>query len=207
MMFHVLVEGTSDEPTIDEILRRRLGLVRGSQFQVHPHGGKGRLPGDLDARPPLSERTLLGLLPATLRAFGKQGGDICVVLLVDQDDDDCHTLKQALVRAWQHVAPRPAHVVFRIAMEETEAWFLADRKAVQQAYSRPNWRGVPRLSPDDIDDPSDVLARVLGVPLPCTGMDKAEWAKRIAPKLDLHQPRSPSLAQFINGLLRHWRAS
>ena len=170
MMFHVLVEGTSDEPTVDEILRRRLGLVRGSHFQVHPHGGKGRLPDDPDAPPPASERTLLGLLPATLRAFGTQGGDICVVVLVDQDDDDCHALKRALVRVWQRVTPRPAKVVFRIAMEEIEAWFLADRRAVRQAYSDPNWRVVPRLSPDDIDDPSDVLAHVLRVPLPCTGM-------------------------------------
>lgn len=204
MMFHVLVEGTSDEPTVDEILRRRFGMVRGSQFQVHPHGGKGQLPASLDAVPATTERTLLGLLPATLRAFGKQGGDICVVVLVDQDDDDCHLLKQSLVRAWQHVNPRPAKVLFRIAMEETESWFLADRKAVRQAYSRTNWRLVPKLPPDEIDDPSDVLAHVLGAPLPCTGMDKAEWAKRIAPKLNLEKPKSRSLAAFVAGLAQHW---
>lgn len=207
MIFHVLVEGTSDEPTVDEILRRRFGLVRGSQFQVHPHRGKGQLPGDLNAAPPDCERTLLGLLPATLRAFGKQGGDMCVVVLVDQDDDDCHALKQSLVQAWQHITPHPAKVVFRIAMEETESWFLADRKAVQQAYPKVNWRSVPKRPPDEIDDPSDVLAHVLGVPLPCTGMDKAEWAKRVAPKLDLDKPKSPSLAQFINGLALHWKVT
>lgn len=207
MMFHVLVEGTSDEPTVEEILRRRFGLVRGSQYQVHPHGGKGQLPTDLDAEPETSERTLLGLLPATLRAFGKQGGDFCLVVLVDQDDDDCHVLKQSLVQAWQHVTPRPTKVIFRIAMEETESWFLADRKAVKQAYARINWRPVPKLPPDQIDDPSDVLAHVLGVPLPCTGLDKAEWAKRIAPKLNLTKPKSPSLAQFISALSLHWKVT
>lgn len=207
MIFHVLVEGTSDEPTVDEILRRRFGLVRGSQFQIHPHGGKGRLPDDLAADPPASERTLLGLLPATLRAFGKQGGEVCVVVLVDQDDDDCHALKQSLVQVWRDTAPRPTNVVFRIAMEETEAWLLADRQAVRQAYSKVNWRSVPKGPADDIDDPSDVLAHVLGVPLPCTGMDKAEWAKRIAPRLDLTKPKSPSLAQFIKGLAVHWQTA
>jgi hypothetical protein len=99
---------------------------------------------------------------------------------------------------------RPAKVLFRIAMEEIEAWFLADRAAILAAYGKANFKGVPKKDVDLIDDPSDVLAGCLGVPLPCTGQMKAEWAEKIVPHLNLKKPQSPSLAKFIEGIGRYW---
>lgn len=203
MMFHILTEGSADTPTVEEIMRRKFGLVRGSQFRVYPHQGKGKLPADISAAPDARDRTLLGQLPAKLRAYSRKGGRCVVVVLVDQDDDDCGELKQSLVEAWKALNPRPARVLFRIAMEECEAWLLADRRAVEVAYPAANWTHVPLHDTDLLDDPSDVLARVVGCPIPCSGADKAEWSTLIAPHLDLDNPKSPSLRQFIGGILRH----
>ena len=204
MKFHVLVEGTSDVPTVKEILTRRFGLVNGSQFQIHPHGGKGKLPADLESAPGMTNRTLFAQLPATLRAYAGKGDKTCIVVLVDQDDDDCAQLLADLQKMLASLQKRPANVLFRIAMEEIEAWFLADRAAVKSAYPKANFKGVSKNDTDLIDDPSDVLANCIGEPLPCTGQMKAVWAEAITPKLDLDNPKSPSLAKFIEGILRYW---
>jgi hypothetical protein len=148
---------------------------------------------------------LLGTLPATLRGYSRSGAATCIVVLLDQDDDDCVALLGSLKQMLANLAKRPALVLFRIAMEEIEAWFIADRKAVRAAYPGANFKGVSRSKPDLIDDPSDVLARCLGEPLPCTGQMKAAWAKNIAPLIDLDRPKSPSLRKFIEGIGRHWQ--
>lgn len=204
MMFHVLVEGTSDDPTVTKILTRRFGLSRGGQFQVHPHRGKGKLPENPNAKPDPNNRTLFGQLPAKLRAFAGKGANTCIVVLVDQDDDDCVQLLADLQKMLASLKKRPANVLFRIAMEEIEAWFLADHPAIAAAYANANFQGVPGGESDLIDNPSDILAECLGVPLPCTGQMKAEWADKIAPHLDLDHPKSPSLAKFIEGVSRYW---
>ena len=205
MMFHVLVEGSSDEPTVKEILIRRFGLVHGSQFQIHPHGGKGKLPDDPNAAPSPTDRTLLAVLPATLRGYAVKGNSVCVIVLVDQDDDDCVQLLRDLNTMLTSLNKRPANVLFRLAMEEIEAWFLADRKAVAAAYAKASFKGVPKTGIDLLDDPSDVLAQCLGEPLPCTGQMKAVWAEKISPHLNLKKPKSPSLAKFVEGVGRHWQ--
>lgn len=205
MMFHVLVEGTSDDPTVREILTRRFGLSRGGQFQIYPHGGRGKLPKNPNAAPALYDRTLFGQLPAKLRAYAGKGLDACIVVLFDQDDDDCVKLLADLQKMLANLASKPANVLFRIAMEEIEAWFLADQAAITAAYTHAVFHGVAAGDSDLIDDPSDILAGCLGVSLPCTGQMKAEWAEAMAPYLDLDSPHSTSLAKFIEGIDRYWK--
>jgi len=207
VIFHVLVEGTSDEPTVREILTRRFGLIQGSQFQIHPHAGKGKLPADVDAIPVQTDRTLLAQLPATLRAYAVKGKKVCIVVLVDQDDDDCAQLLADLKKMLESLKRRPTNVLFRIAMEEIEAWLLADRKAVTAAYSKTDFKGIPKKDTDLLDDPSDLLAKCVGDTLPCTGQMKAVWAEKITPRLNLKNPKSPSLAKFIEGIGRYWQMS
>ena len=203
-MFHVLVEGTSDDPTVTEIMTRRFGLSRGGQFQVHPHGGKGKLPHNPNGRPDPTDRTLFGQLPAKLRGFSVKGADVCIVVLVDQDDDNCIQLLADLQKMLAKLKKKPVNVLFRIAMEEIEAWFLADQQAIANAYPNASFNHVPGGDPDLIDDPSDILAGCLGIALPCTGQMKAEWAENISPHLDLDQPKSTSLAKFVDGVGRYW---
>lgn len=204
----VLLEGASDVPTVREILVRRFGLVEGEQFKLYPHQGKGSIPADLLSAPPVQLRGLLDQLPAKLKGFSHFGADVCVVVLVDADDDSCVDLLRDLEQMLLRLPRRPARVLFRIAIEETESWFVADSEAVVAAYPRARVARLKRIAPDAVVGAWEQLAAALGVSeRAVTGALKASWAESIAPKLDLDSPRSPSLRKFIEGIGRHLSAS
>ena len=203
MVLHVLVEGTSDVPTLREILTRRIGLTGGSGFVIHPHKGKGGIPPNPLEKPSPWEQRLLPLLPSKLRAYGKNSPEHAVVVVVDADRDNCQTLKQALVALYQATNPRPAKVLFRIAVEEMESWFIAEANAVLQAYPTAQVANLATIPPDSIVGAWEELAKALGLdPSKCSGADKEEWAKQISPHLNLDAPVSPSLNTLISGLER-----
>ena len=201
MFCEVLVEGFSDVAVVREVLTRHLGRVEGNHFRIHPHRGKGALPADPAARPNPRHRGLLDQLPAKLRGYAHLSNDYAIVVLVDADDEDCVALKRSLVALCAPPNPCPARVLFRVAVEETESWFLAQPDAVQVAYSKANVSAFRTLPPDAVCGAWERLARAVGkAPEDCTGADKHEWATRIAPHLDFDQPVSPSLNALVSGL-------
>jgi hypothetical protein len=203
MVLHVLVEGTSDVPALREILTRRIGLTGGSDFVIHPHKGKGSIPPNPLDRPSPWEQKLLPLLPSKLRAYGKNSPEHAVVVVVDADRDNCQALKQSLVTLYQTTNPRPAKVLFRIAVEEMESWFIADTNALVQAYPGAQIANLAFVPPAAVVGAWEELARALGLdPSRCSGADKEEWAKTISPHLNLDAPMSPSLKTLISGLER-----
>jgi hypothetical protein len=199
----VLLEGASDVPTVREILTRRFGLREGEQFRLYPHRGKGSLPSDLLSHPPKHLRGLLDQLPAKLRGFSHLGDEACVVVVVDADKDRCDELLSRLNSMLERLHKRPRRVLFRIAIEETESWFIADRDAVAAAYPKAHVTRLKRVQPDAVVGASEKLAEALGMPeTEVSGATKARWAERIAPHLDLEDPRSPSLRKFLQGIER-----
>jgi len=201
MILRVLVEGTSDVPVVREALVRGLGRVQGTDFQVFWHKGKGRLPANPLGPPPARDETLLGQLAAKLRAFGKNDPRSPVVVIVDADRDDCLALKASLVTMLGGLPYRPRNVIFRIAVEEMESWFIADTTAVQRAYPAVNLGVLSAIAPDAAVGAWEHLAQALGLNSGlCTGADKEDWAKAISPHLVLANPPSPSFATFIKAL-------
>ena len=90
---------------------------------------------------------MLQKLPSRLRSYtGRvQKEDLTVVVLIDEDRQDCHALKQQIEQMAIHAGlttksnARPGaafHVVTRIAVEELEAWFIGDVEALRAAYPR-----------------------------------------------------------------------
>jgi Domain of unknown function (DUF4276) len=201
--FEVLVEGASDVPAVKEVLTRRFGLVENESFRIHPHKGRGKLPGNLLAQPDPRQQTLLHQLPSKLKGFAYLGGTACVVILVDVDRDPCRDLLAELKKMLDSLPKRPPRVLFRLAIEETESWFIADENAVVAAYPRARTQGLRRIAPDEITGAWEQLANALGIKNSAvTGADKYDWAERIAPHINLEQPRSPSLQKFIAGIER-----
>jgi hypothetical protein len=147
MFLEVLVEGGADVPAIREILQRRFNLIENTHFRIHPHKGKGKLPQKHNAHP--KRRGLLDQLPAKLRAYSHLPDGYCIVVLVDTDNDDCKRLKESLITLYRKLEQRPACVLFRIAVEETESWFLADKNAIQAAFPHANLKKLPKKKTPD----------------------------------------------------------
>ena len=207
MRFEVLVEGVSDEPVVREVLARRFQLREGENFNIHPHQGKGRIPANPNARPAPERRGLLDQLPAKLRGWHWLDAQVCVVVLVDADSDDCTELLAQLHRMLAALPRRPPRVMFRLAIEEVESWFIADHAALARAYPRAKSAQLAKLRklrPDAVVGAWERLAEAVGSvdargrPLAA----KLEWATRISPHLNLHTPASPSLQKFMQGVAR-----
>lgn len=123
----VLVEEQSMEAALRILLPRVLGDL---SFQVYPYQCKD----DLLKRLPDRLRGYSAWLPADFR----------IIVIVDQDDDDCRELKTRLdqiaidagLRTRRRTGAQPYQVVNRLAIEELEAWYFGDWEAVRAAYPR-----------------------------------------------------------------------
>ncbi|HMS04254.1 MAG TPA: hypothetical protein PKD73_00435 [Burkholderiaceae bacterium] len=200
----VLLEGASDEPVLRHVLGRHFGLEEERHFRLHAHQGKGVLDPNPVARPQPHRRGLLHQLPAKLRGFGKSLPEHALVLVViDVDDEDCRDLLRRLLVLWQAIEPRP-RVLFRLAIEETESWFLAEPAAVSRAFPKADTRAIQRVRVDDVVGAWERLAEALNINVRhVTGRDKYRWAEAIAPHLTLNPPLSPSLGKLTAGVRRY----
>jgi hypothetical protein len=172
-------------------------------FKVIQHRGKGRLPADLE-KPPLPKREgLLDQLPAKLRAYGRSLNPATerVVVLVDLDDDNCADLKARLLRILEVCDPKP-RVLFRIAIEETEAFYLGDPTAIRKAFPEARLARLKAYVQDSICGTWEAFQEVIGARVE----DKVWWAERMAGHLGTEwrgsrANDSQSFRQLCRGLL------
>ena len=210
MHFEVLVEDPSGSIALGHIMEKILGAnYTEHSWRMHPYKGKGRLPENLYEAPSPKNQQLLSKLPSTLRGLGKSLDDSSsVVVVVDLDDDDCLKFKQDLVNLLNICNPRPK-TLFRIAIEESEAWLLGDRPALTAAYPNARASVLNRYAQDSICGTWEVLADAVhpggsdslkqsGYPV--AGGAKGEWAKNIAPHMDVDSNKSKSFKVFRDGV-------
>lgn len=202
MIVEVLTEGASDVPVMQELLTRHFGLTEHEDFRIHPHRGKGKLPADIHAKPGVMQRGLLDQLPAKLRGWGKyMDENFLVVVLIDADDSDPVALVADLIQMVGHLTSCPPRVLFQVAVEETESWFIADMNAMHAAFPRANVANLQWIQPDAIVGAWERMAECIGkVPGTVSGTDKTYWAEQISPYLDFENPYSPSLLHLVNGI-------
>lgn len=204
----VLCEGSSDVPALHEVLTRRFKLIEGEHFRIHPHRGKGKLPDKAHRlKPPArADNSLLRHLPIKLKNMGQQsqgGFEVAVIVVVDADDDDCQALKKQLQELYEELPTKPPRCLFRIAVEETESWFIAEPSAVKRAYPGADTHALGMIGKDAVCGAWESLARALGIdPASCSGGEKTEWAATISPHLNLKTPESPSLSALVEGVSR-----
>lgn len=164
-------------------------------FEIYPSQGKAEL---------------LARLPERFRGYARWLPDSWrVVVVVDQDDDDCHELKDRLesmagkegLITRSQAAGQPFAVVNRIVVEELEAWYFGDWEAVREAYpgvSRTLSAQAKYRDPDNIRGGTwEAFERILkragyfeG------GLRKVEAAKTIARHMNPGQNRSRSFMVF-----------
>lgn len=192
----VLAEEASIAAALADVLPRLLGSIT---FNIYEHLGKQ----DLMLRLPERLRGYARWLPANYR----------ILVVVDRDNQDCHELKAELERE-AHAAglktrksagTKAWQVVNRIAIEELEAWYFGDWKAVRKAYPKvpasiPSQ--APFRAPDDIKGGTwEALERVLqSAGYFSGGLRKIEAAQTIAPHLEPARNISPSFCALRNVL-------
>ncbi len=210
MHFEVLVEDQSGSIALDHILEKILGENGSAHYwNIHSFKGLGILPKYLNRSPNPRNWQLLEQLPSLLQGYGRSLPDSSVVLVVvDLDDKDCIVFKQELLDVLNDCNPRPK-TLFRISIEESEAWLLGDRAAVKSAY--PNTKeavlnsyvqdsicGTWEVLADAVHTGGSKLLKKLGYP--AAGMAKCDWAKRIAPHMDIDSNGSKSFQVFRDGV-------
>ena len=154
---------------------------------------------------------LLNRLPELIRGYGNSlGSESSVIVVVDLDDGDCTAFKDELLDILRSCDPRPT-VLFRIAIEESEAWLLGDLAAVKAAYPRVREPVLNRHRQDSICGTWEVLADAVHpggaadlkrLGWARTGAAKREWATRIAPHMDPDRNVSKSFQVFRDGVRR-----
>ncbi len=136
MHFEILVEDASGKIVLESIVKKILGTNEERHtYKIFPYKGIGRIPKNLRGKVDPQKRILLDRLPKLLKGYGKslQNFPAAVIVVVDLDDKDCLVFKQEMLDILNTCNPRPT-TLFRIAIEEGEAWLLGDRNAVKAAY-------------------------------------------------------------------------
>lgn len=191
-----------EEESADEALKPLVGQIfQGEAVRV----GIRRFQGKPD---------LLKKLPERLRGYAaarRRGEDFRIVVLVDQDNDDCKVLKEKLdsiaeqagltTRA-KRAGAGPFQVLNRIAIRELESWYFGDWPAVRTAFPKVT-QDVPRTYKNNPDSASGKCSDAFEKVLRAHGIrmaSKPEWGRRIGPRLSLSDNRSPSFNAFVSGL-------
>jgi hypothetical protein len=209
MHIEVLVEDSSGEKLLKCLLPQLLGpFGEPHTWRLHSYKGIGRIPKNLGNKADPTKRILLDQLPKLLRGYGKTPGIDAVVVVLDTDRRDCKAFLKELKGLARACIPVPT-TLFRLAIEEMEAWYLGDRAALLEAYPRAKAVVLNGYVQDSTCDTWEALADAVyaggsaaikkkGWPLP--GQVKHEWAERIGPRMVLDRNVSPSFCKFRDGL-------
>ncbi len=162
---------------------------------------------------------LIKNLPSRLKAYYKrQDSTLRIIILVDEDREDCLKLKARLEKIAQEVgfitrskagAGNSYQVVNRIAVEELEAWFFGDVEALLMAY--PKLKQISKtiknrkefLYPENISNGTwEMLERLLQkAGYYAGGLPKLEVARKVSAFMEPERNISKSFQLFRKDLM------
>lgn len=193
MTIHILVEGASERAFFERWLPR---LLPSQYVRVHPHQGKGSLPKVLDAPLDKRARGLLDQLPAKLRGLAQALDPQFdgVLVLLDADDDEPDALRKRIAAVAEQCAPQ-LQLRVSVAVEETEAFYLGDLRALERAYPDADLEKARAYEPDSICGTWELFGEVVGD----GGGNKVAWAEAMGPYVTTRvaESRSPSFRGMI----------
>ena len=149
-------------------------------------------------------------LPKLLKGYGRtfQGYSrdyrAAVILVCDLDDKNLMGFLRELNVILNACQPKP-ETHFCIAIEEGEAWFLGDIRAVKSAYPVADHGVLSSYVNDSICGTWEKLADAVypgGAKVlsrkgwQTVGAEKARWADEISPGMDVENNASPSFCSF-----------
>jgi len=195
------IELLLEEPSAEAFLRELLPKIVPAGTTWNPVVFQGKM-------------NLLANLERRLRGYQAwMPADWRIVVLVDEDRDDCRSIKARMERA--AAAARLSTktqsddgrfvVLNRIAVEELEAWFFGDTDALVAAFPRVP-RGIGQKAafrnPDAIGGGTwEQLERVLQRAGYCRGgLAKIDVARKVAGRMEIGRNTSASFRAFVQGV-------
>jgi hypothetical protein len=211
MHIEILVEDSSG----CALLKKFVPKILGSHGEPHTwriiaYKGVGRIPISLRPTADAAKRILLDKLPKLLRGYGQTPGIDCVLVVVDTDRRNCVSFLAELRSVAVACSPHRT-VLFRLAIEEIEAWYLGDQEALLKAYPKAKRDILSRYIQDSICGTWEVLAdavhpggsaAIKRVGFPASGQAKHDWAENIGSCMEIHRNLSPSFGKLRDGLHR-----
>ena len=211
MHFEFLVEDASGKILLESVVNTILGSNGAPHtYRIISYKGIGSIPKGMTGKIDVQKRILLDRLPKLLRGYGKsfQQIDAAVVVVVDLDTRECEEFKQELLGVLATCNPAPT-ALFRIAIEEMEAWLLGDKNAILAAYPKAKQQVLNGYVQDAICRTWELLADAIhkgganalkkeGWPAP--GRAKCEWAGNIGPHINVETNQSKSFQVFRDGV-------
>jgi len=168
--------------------------------EIHSYNGIGRIPKGLKPKTDANKRILLDRLPRLLSGYGRVPNCGTIVIICDLDDKKKEVFLSELHSVLNACDPKP-NALFCLAIEEFEAWYLGDLKAVLKVYPKAKKSVLNNYKNDEICGTWEVLAEAV-----CQGgkkelkkeggqaigKQKSIWAEEISPHMDVNNNRSPS---------------
>lgn len=134
-------------------------------------------------------------IPSKIKTYSNWHEPIGVVILQDQDSNDCVELKRKLVELCEKNGDCPT--LIRIVCRELESWYLGDFEAIGKSYL--GFKFEKYIDKSKFRDPDTCNAyHDLKKILP--EFQKVDGAKKIAPNISLGKNRSKSFHQTVSGM-------
>lgn len=147
-------------------------------------------------RPHQGKQDLIRSLSKKVKVFPHYGIPLKVLVIHDQDSNDCKTLKEQIVNLFNNT---PTNFLVRIACRELENWYLGD--LVSLGLLDPQFDPDKYISKSKFRDPDrlngyDELQQLISFP------GKIHAARIMGQNIDIHNNRSASFNQLLNGIQR-----
>ncbi|MCU0327230.1 MAG: DUF4276 family protein [Spirosomaceae bacterium] len=180
------VEFLLEEPSMENFLREILPKVLPNGYTLNencflrPHNGKS---------------DLMNSIPKKVKAFSNFYEPVKIVILHDQDSNDCKELKRIIQDICQSNGNCP--VMIRIVCKELESWYLGDMSAIEKVYPKfkaRNYQNKEKFRNPDLCNAFDELRKLI------PEIQKGFASKNIPKYLNITQNQSISFQQFLSGI-------
>lgn len=182
----MIVEILLEEPSMENFLRVLLPKILPPNYVLdencflRPHNGKSDLKKSI---------------PNKIKVFSNYYEPARVIIIHDQDSNDCKILKKSLIDLCKVNGDCP--VLIRIACRELESWYLGDMDAIEKVYPKfkaKNFKKVAKFRNPDLLQASQEL-KIL-VP----EFQKGVASKNIAKFISIDKNTSLSFSHLISGI-------
>ncbi len=178
------LEILTEEKSMDVFLRGLLPRILPDEFVldlncfIRSHDGKS---------------DLIKSIPKIMKAYPHFPDEVRVLIIHDQDSNDCVRLKESLV----DLCDKNIHHVVRIACKELGNWYLGDFKAIQCVFPEVKSEKYEHKSkyriPDRLNGTQE-MKQIAG------NFAKVLSAREISRHIDIENNRSVSFQHFVKGL-------